>query len=81
VHHCGQRRRDLPRLRAAVRKNSLLAAVTEVFAAFSESIQPFDADAAVWYVTIVAQRDWRSRNSACLMWSVDRLVTMRPGGE
>ena len=28
-----------------------------MFAAFSEYIQPFDADAAVWYATIVAQRD------------------------
>jgi len=38
------------------RKDSLLAAA-EVFAAFSEFIHPFDADAAVWYATIVAQRD------------------------
>ena len=28
-----------------------------MFAAFSEFIQPFDAGAAVWYATIVAQRD------------------------
>ena len=28
-----------------------------MFAAFSEYIQPFDAAAAVWYATIVAQRD------------------------
>ena len=28
-----------------------------MFAAFSEVIQPFDADAAVWYATIVARRD------------------------
>ena len=28
-----------------------------MFAAFSEYIQPFDAGAAVWYATIVAQRD------------------------
>ena len=28
-----------------------------MFAAFSEFIHPFDADAAVWYATIVAQRD------------------------
>jgi hypothetical protein len=39
------------------RKDRLLAAATEVFAAFSEYIQPFDADAAVWYATIVARRD------------------------
>jgi toxin FitB len=49
---CGLER--LPRGR---RKDSLLAAVTEVFAEFSEFIQPFDADAAVWYATIVARRD------------------------
>ena len=35
----------------------MLVATTEVFAAFSEFIHPFDADAAVWYATIVAQRD------------------------
>jgi predicted nucleic acid-binding protein len=28
-----------------------------VFAAFSEFVEPFDADAAVWYATIVAHRD------------------------
>ena len=28
-----------------------------MFAAFSEVIQPFDADAAIWYATIVARRD------------------------
>ena len=28
-----------------------------MFAAFSEFIQPFDADAAVWYATIVARGD------------------------
>ena len=39
------------------RKDSLLAAATEVFAAFSEYIQPFDAGAAIWYATIVAHRD------------------------
>jgi toxin FitB len=39
------------------RKDSLLATATEVFAAFSEFIQPFDADAAAWYATIVAGRD------------------------
>jgi len=39
------------------RKDSLLSTATEVFASFSEFIQPFDADAAVWYATIVARRD------------------------
>ena len=50
-------RYGLERLPDGRRKDSLLAAATEVFAAFSEFIQPFDADAAVWYGTIVAQRD------------------------
>ena len=50
-------RYGLERLPDGRRKDSLLAAATEVFAAFSEFIQPFDADAAVWYATIVAQRD------------------------
>jgi toxin FitB len=47
----------LKRLPDGRRKESLLATATEVFAAFSEFIQPFDADAAVWYATIVAGRD------------------------
>ena len=50
-------RYGLERLPDGRRKGSLLAVATEVFAAFSEFIQPFDADAAVWYATIVAQRD------------------------
>ena len=50
-------RYGLERLPDGRRKDSLLASATEVFAAFSEYIQPFDADAAVWYATIVAQRD------------------------
>src|SRR5207247_11110920 len=50
-------RYGLERLPDGRRKDSLLAAATEVFAAFSEFIQPFDADAAVWYATIGAQRD------------------------
>jgi len=50
-------RYGLERLPDGRRKDSLLAAATEVFAAFSEFIHPFDADAAVWYATIVAQRD------------------------
>jgi predicted nucleic acid-binding protein len=40
-------RYDLERLPDGRRKDSLLATATEVFAAFSEFIQPFDADAAV----------------------------------
>jgi hypothetical protein len=31
----------------------LLSATTEAFAAFSDYIQPFDADAAIWYATFV----------------------------
>ena len=50
-------RYGLERLPDGRRKDSLLAAATEVFTAFSEVIQPFDADAAVWYATIVARRD------------------------
>jgi toxin FitB len=50
-------RYGLERLPDGRRRDSLLAVATEVFAAFSEFIQPFDADAAVWYATIVAQRD------------------------
>lgn len=50
-------RYGLERMPDGRRKDNLLAAATEVFAAFSEFIQPFDADAAVWYATIVAQRD------------------------
>jgi toxin FitB len=50
-------RYGLERLADGRRKDSLLAAATEVFAAFSEYIQPFDAGAAIWYATIVAHRD------------------------
>ena len=50
-------RYGLERLADGRRKQSLLSAVTEVFAAFSDYIQPFDADAAIWYATIVARRD------------------------
>jgi toxin FitB len=50
-------RYGLERLADGRRKQSLLAAATELFAAFSDYIQPFDADAAIWYATIVAQRD------------------------
>jgi toxin FitB len=50
-------RYGLERLPDGRRKDSLLATVSEVFAAFSEFIQPFDADAAVWYATIVVRRD------------------------
>lgn len=47
----------LERLPDGRRKDSLLAIATEVFAAFSEFVEPFDADAAVWYATIVAHCD------------------------
>jgi toxin FitB len=50
-------RYGLERLADGRRKQSLLAAATELFAAFSDYIQPFDADAAIWYATIVAHRD------------------------
>ena len=50
-------RYGLERLPDGRRMDSLLATATQVFTAFSESIQPFDADAAVWYATIVARRD------------------------
>ena len=47
-------RYGLERLPDGRRKDGLLATATEVFAAFSEFIHPFDADAATWYATIVA---------------------------
>jgi toxin FitB len=50
-------RYGLERLADGRRKQSLLAAATDLFAEFSEYVQPFDADAAVWYATIVAHRD------------------------
>jgi toxin FitB len=50
-------RYGLERLPGGRRKDSLLTTATEVFAAFSEFIQPFGADAAIWYATIVAHRD------------------------
>jgi len=50
-------RHGLERLPDGRRKDTLLATATEVFAAFREFIQPFDAGAAVWYATIVARRD------------------------
>lgn len=50
-------RYGLERLPDGTRKDSLMAVATEVFAAFSEYIQPFDADAATWYAKIVAHRD------------------------
>jgi toxin FitB len=50
-------RYGLERLPDGRRKDSLLATATDVFTAFSKFIQPFDADAAVCYATIVARRD------------------------
>jgi predicted nucleic acid-binding protein len=50
-------RYGLGRLPDGRRKDRLLAAATEVFAASSEFIQPFDAGAAGWYAAIVARRD------------------------
>jgi toxin FitB len=50
-------RYGLERLPDGRRKDSLLTTATEVFAAFSDYIQPFDADAATWYAAIVARRD------------------------
>ena len=47
----------LERLPDGRRKDGLLATATEVFAAFSEFIHPFDANAAVWYATIMTRRD------------------------
>jgi predicted nucleic acid-binding protein len=47
----------LKRLPDGRRKDSLLATTTDLFTTFSEFIQPFDADAAVCYATIVARRD------------------------
>ena len=49
-------RYGLERLADGRHKQSLLSAATEVFAAFSDYIQPFDADAAIWYAAIVARR-------------------------
>jgi predicted nucleic acid-binding protein len=50
-------RYGLERLPDGRRKDSLVATARAVFTAFSEFIQPFDADAAVCYATIVARRD------------------------
>lgn len=50
-------RYGLERLADGHRKTSLLVAATETFATFSDRIQPFDADAAIWCATIVASRD------------------------
>jgi len=50
-------RYGLERLAEGTAKQSLLAAATELFAASSDYIQPFDADAAIRYATIVASRD------------------------
>jgi predicted nucleic acid-binding protein len=50
-------RYGLERLADGRRKQSLLTAATEIFAAFGDYIQPFDAGAAIWYATIVAHRD------------------------
>jgi predicted nucleic acid-binding protein len=50
-------RYGLERLADGRRKQSLLTAATEIFAAFGDYIQPFDAGAATWYATIVAHRD------------------------
>jgi toxin FitB len=52
-------RYGLERLAGGHRRQSLLAAATEIFAAFGDYIQPFDAEAATWYATIVAHRDRR----------------------
>ena len=45
------------RLHDGSRKDGLLTAATEVFAAFSDYIEPFDAEAAIRYTAIVAHRD------------------------
>jgi len=50
-------RYGLERLADGYRKQNLLAAATDLFAAFSDYVQPFDANAAIWYATIVAHRD------------------------
>ena len=50
-------RYGLERLADGRRKQSLLIAATEIFAAFGDYILPFDAGAAIWYATIVAHRD------------------------
>jgi toxin FitB len=50
-------RYGLERLADGRRKQNLLIAATEIFAAFGDYILPFDAGAATWYATIVAHRD------------------------
>jgi predicted nucleic acid-binding protein len=50
-------RYGLERLADGYRKDRLVAAASEVFAAFSEYVLPFDADAAAHYAVIVAHRD------------------------
>jgi toxin FitB len=50
-------RYGLERLPDGYRKDRLVAAASEVFAAFSEYVLPFDVDAAAHYAMIVAHRD------------------------
>jgi len=50
-------RYGLERLAEGRRKDRLRAAADEVFAAFSEYVLPFDADAAVHYARIARRRD------------------------
>jgi len=50
-------RYGLERLAEGRRKDRMRAAADEVFAAFSEYVLPFDADAAVHYARIARRRD------------------------
>jgi len=49
-------RHGIERLPDGRRKESLLSAATDLFAAFGNLIQPFDATAAVWFGPIMTRR-------------------------
>jgi predicted nucleic acid-binding protein len=49
-------RHGIERLPDGRRKESLLSAATDIFAAFGELVQPFDALAATWFGPILVRR-------------------------
>jgi predicted nucleic acid-binding protein len=50
-------RYGIERLPASRRKDALLSAAADLFAAFGDLVQPFDAAAATWYGQITARRE------------------------
>jgi predicted nucleic acid-binding protein len=49
-------RHGIERLPDGRRKDSLLSAATDLFAAFGDFIQPFDAPAATWFGPVMVRR-------------------------